>query len=87
MDDSHQRIRAAVTAFARGELVIVADDDDRENEGDLFVDRVVNSPPDSLASGDIVHTAGQSGTNSGNAGQSAKPGSENLAVAPESKPH
>ena len=37
MDDSHQRIRAAVTAFARGELVIVADDDDRENEGDLFV--------------------------------------------------
>src|ERR1700687_3142089 len=36
MDDSHQRIRAAVTAFARGELVIVADDDDRENEGDLF---------------------------------------------------
>ncbi len=37
MDDSHQRIRAAVTAFTRGELVIVADDDDRENEGDLFV--------------------------------------------------
>jgi len=37
MDDSHQRIRAAVAAFARGELVIVADDDDRENEGDLFV--------------------------------------------------
>ena len=37
MDDSHQRIRAAITAFARGELVIVADDDDRENEGDLFV--------------------------------------------------
>ena len=37
MDDSHQRIRAAITAFARGELVIVADDDDRENEGDLFI--------------------------------------------------
>ena len=37
MDDSHQRIRAAVAAFARGELVVVADDDDRENEGDLFV--------------------------------------------------
>ena len=37
MDDSHQRIRAAVAAFTRGELVIVADDDDRENEGDLFV--------------------------------------------------
>jgi len=37
MDETHQRIRAAVAAFARGELVIVADDDDRENEGDLFV--------------------------------------------------
>src|ERR1700727_667611 len=37
MNDVHQRIRAAVDAFSRRELVIVADDDDRENEGDLFV--------------------------------------------------
>ena len=37
MDDAHQRIRAAVAAFGRGEMVIVTDDDDRENEGDLFV--------------------------------------------------
>jgi len=37
MNDAHQRIRRAVEAFSRGELVIVADDDDRENEGDLFV--------------------------------------------------
>src|SRR5499433_2743989 len=37
MSDAHQRIQAAVAAFARGELLIVADDDDRENEGDLFV--------------------------------------------------
>ena len=37
MDAAQQRIHAAVTAFARGEIVIVADDDDRENEGDLFV--------------------------------------------------
>ena len=37
MDDAPQRISSAVTAFARGELVIVTDDDDRENEGDLFV--------------------------------------------------
>src|SRR5271157_1676681 len=37
MDDAHQRIQAAIAAFARGELIIVADDDDRENEGDLFV--------------------------------------------------
>jgi RND family efflux transporter MFP subunit len=50
-------------------------------------DRVVNSPPDSLAAGDLVHIAGQSGPTSENVGQSAKPGSENLAVAPETKPH
>jgi 3,4-dihydroxy 2-butanone 4-phosphate synthase/GTP cyclohydrolase II len=37
MEDAHQRIRNAVSAFARGEIIIVADDDDRENEGDLFV--------------------------------------------------
>jgi 3,4-dihydroxy 2-butanone 4-phosphate synthase/GTP cyclohydrolase II len=37
MDDAHQKISSAVAAFARGEIVIVADDDDRENEGDLFV--------------------------------------------------
>src|SRR6516162_8925370 len=37
MQDSHERIRTAVAAFGRGEIVIVADDDDRENEGDLFV--------------------------------------------------
>jgi 3,4-dihydroxy 2-butanone 4-phosphate synthase/GTP cyclohydrolase II len=37
MEDAHQRIQNAVVAFARGEIIIVADDDDRENEGDLFV--------------------------------------------------
>jgi 3,4-dihydroxy 2-butanone 4-phosphate synthase / GTP cyclohydrolase II len=37
MQDAHERIRTAIAAFARGEIVIVADDDDRENEGDLFV--------------------------------------------------
>src|SRR5579864_7705656 len=37
MDDSHQHVTAAIAAFARGEILIVADDDDRENEGDLFV--------------------------------------------------
>jgi 3,4-dihydroxy 2-butanone 4-phosphate synthase/GTP cyclohydrolase II len=35
--ESHQRIEAAIAAFARGEIVVVTDDDDRENEGDLFV--------------------------------------------------
>ncbi len=37
MHDNHQRIEGALAAFAKGEIVIVTDDDDRENEGDLFV--------------------------------------------------
>ena len=37
MSDSHHRIDAAIKAFAKGEIVVVTDDDDRENEGDLFV--------------------------------------------------
>jgi 3,4-dihydroxy 2-butanone 4-phosphate synthase/GTP cyclohydrolase II len=37
VSDSHQRVEAAIAAFARGEIVVVMDDDDRENEGDLFV--------------------------------------------------
>src|SRR3989440_809683 len=35
--DDHQRVEAVVAAFAAGEIVVVTDDDDRENEGDLFV--------------------------------------------------
>src|SRR5689334_12292551 len=30
-------VEAAVAAIARGELIIVVDDEDRENEGDLIV--------------------------------------------------
>ena len=30
-------MEAAIKAFAKGEIVVVTDDDDRENEGDLFV--------------------------------------------------
>ena len=37
MSDSHARVEAAIKAFAKGELIVVTDDDDRENEGDLFV--------------------------------------------------
>ena len=37
MPDSHQRVEAAIKAFAKGEIVAVTDDDDRENEGDLFI--------------------------------------------------
>src|SRR5512146_2795640 len=35
--ETHEDIEAAIAAFARGEIVVVTDDDDRENEGDLFV--------------------------------------------------
>jgi 3,4-dihydroxy 2-butanone 4-phosphate synthase/GTP cyclohydrolase II len=35
--DNYQRVEAVLTAFANGEIVVVTDDDDRENEGDLFV--------------------------------------------------
>jgi 3,4-dihydroxy 2-butanone 4-phosphate synthase/GTP cyclohydrolase II len=35
--DTHSRVEAAIKAFAQGEIVVVTDDDDRENEGDLFV--------------------------------------------------
>src|SRR3984957_4261952 len=37
LNDVRGRVEAAVAAFARGEIVVVTDDDDRENEGDLFV--------------------------------------------------
>jgi len=35
--NSHSKVDAAIKAFAKGEIVVVTDDDDRENEGDLFV--------------------------------------------------
>jgi 3,4-dihydroxy 2-butanone 4-phosphate synthase/GTP cyclohydrolase II len=37
VQESHQLVEATIAAFAQGELVVVTDDDDRENEGDLFV--------------------------------------------------
>jgi 3,4-dihydroxy 2-butanone 4-phosphate synthase/GTP cyclohydrolase II len=37
MLESQQRVEAAIAAFAKGEIIVVTDDDDRENEGDLFV--------------------------------------------------
>src|ERR1700761_6725357 len=42
--EPHQRVEAAVAAFARGEIVVVTDDDDRENEGDLFVAAAMCTP-------------------------------------------
>jgi 3,4-dihydroxy 2-butanone 4-phosphate synthase/GTP cyclohydrolase II len=46
--DSHSRVEAAIKAFANGEIVVVTDDDDRENEGDLFV-AASQCTPDKMA--------------------------------------
>ncbi len=35
--ETQQLVEGVIASFARGELVVVTDDDDRENEGDLFV--------------------------------------------------
>src|SRR5260221_13995002 len=35
--ESQRLVEEVAAAFGRGEIVVVADDDDRENEGDLFV--------------------------------------------------
>ena len=35
--ESQLLVEEVAAAFGRGEIVVVADDDDRENEGDLFV--------------------------------------------------
>jgi len=37
LSDANSKVETAIKAFARGEIVVVTDDDDRENEGDLFV--------------------------------------------------
>jgi 3,4-dihydroxy 2-butanone 4-phosphate synthase / GTP cyclohydrolase II len=42
--DVHQRVEAVVAAFAKGEIVVVTDDNDRENEGDLFVAACLCTP-------------------------------------------
>src|SRR3974377_1034632 len=44
VSDSHARVEAAIKAFAKGEIVVVTDDDDRENEGALLVAPAVCQP-------------------------------------------
>ncbi len=57
-------------------------------KGLTLADRVVNSPPDSLAAGDTVRIAGQqSDAGRGDLGQAVNPGGEDVATAPQSKPH
>ncbi len=55
-DDSQRLVEEVTAAFARGEIVVVADDDDRENEGDLFVAASLCTP-DKMAF-IIRHTSG-----------------------------
>ncbi len=50
------RVRQAIDAFAAGEIVVVTDDDDRENEGDLIL-AAVHTTPEKMAF-IIRHTAG-----------------------------
>jgi 3,4-dihydroxy 2-butanone 4-phosphate synthase/GTP cyclohydrolase II len=44
VNDVRARVEAVVAAFAKGEIVVVSDDDDRENEGDLFVAAALCTP-------------------------------------------
>jgi 3,4-dihydroxy 2-butanone 4-phosphate synthase/GTP cyclohydrolase II len=48
VSDNHHRVEAAIKAFAKGEIVVVTDDDDRENEVDLFV-AASHCTPDKMA--------------------------------------
>jgi 3,4-dihydroxy 2-butanone 4-phosphate synthase/GTP cyclohydrolase II len=45
---SQTRVRTAIDAFGRGEIVVVTDDDDRENEGDLIL-AAVHTTPEKMA--------------------------------------
>ncbi len=54
-------------------------------KGLTLSDRVVNSPPDSLAAGDLVRLAAQPAGPRAGGGQSANPSGEDLAAAPGAK--
>ena len=46
--DVQSNVQAVIEAFARGEIVVVTDDDDRENEGDLVI-AAVHATPEKMA--------------------------------------
>ncbi len=56
MLDTHHSVDQAIAAFVRGEIVVVTDDDDRENEGDLVL-AAVHATPEKMAF-IIRHTCG-----------------------------
>jgi 3,4-dihydroxy 2-butanone 4-phosphate synthase/GTP cyclohydrolase II len=45
---SQESVREAIEAFGRGEIVVVTDDDDRENEGDLII-AAAHATPEKMA--------------------------------------
>jgi 3,4-dihydroxy 2-butanone 4-phosphate synthase / GTP cyclohydrolase II len=53
---TQESVREAIDAFARGEIVVVTDDNDRENEGDLIL-AAVHATPEKMAF-IIRHTCG-----------------------------
>jgi len=55
-------------------------------QGLTLSDRLVNSPPDSLATGDKVRVAGAPAAGSGTEGHPSKAGDEDMAAPPVSKP-
>src|SRR5271154_1978092 len=56
MNLPQSRVRQAIDAFAAGEILVVTDDDDRENEGDLIV-AAVHATPEKIAF-IVRHTSG-----------------------------
>ena len=56
MSDAIERVATAIRAFERGEIVVVTDDADRENEADLIV-AAVHATPEKIAF-IIRHTSG-----------------------------
>lgn len=56
MSDVNTRVAAALRAFERGELVVVTDDDDRENEGDLICAASLATPENIALM--VRHTSG-----------------------------
>ena len=56
MTTDMERVADAIRAFENGEVVVVMDDDDRENEGDLIV-AAVHCTPEHMAM-IIRHTSG-----------------------------
>ena len=53
---SLDEVPRVIDAFARGEIVVVTDDDDRENEGDLIL-AAVHATPEKIAF-IVRHTSG-----------------------------